>query len=39
MMARVISACGGTGGFIGACLMFLLIVDALAHPGSRRSIR
>ena len=32
MMARVISACGGTGGFIGACLMFLLIVDALAAP-------
>jgi peptide/nickel transport system permease protein len=32
MMARVISACGGTGGFIGACLMAMLIVDALAAP-------
>ena len=32
MIRRVISACGGVGGFIGACLMLLLIVDALAAP-------
>ena len=32
MIKRVIAACGGTGGFIGACLMSLLIVDALAAP-------
>jgi peptide/nickel transport system permease protein len=32
MMARIISGCGGAGGCIGACLMLLLIVDAVAAP-------
>jgi peptide/nickel transport system permease protein len=32
MIRRVIASCGGAGGFIGACLMLLLIVDALAAP-------
>jgi peptide/nickel transport system permease protein len=29
---RIVASCGGAGGFIGACLMALLIVDALAAP-------
>jgi peptide/nickel transport system permease protein len=32
MIRRVISACGGISGFIGACLMVGLVVDALAAP-------
>jgi peptide/nickel transport system permease protein len=32
VIRRVIAACGGAGGFIGACLMVLLVLDALAAP-------
>jgi peptide/nickel transport system permease protein len=32
MIRRVISACGGISGFIGACLMLVLVADALAAP-------
>jgi peptide/nickel transport system permease protein len=32
MIRRVVAAFGGAGGFIGACLMLGLIVDALAAP-------
>ena len=31
-LQRVVAACGGTSGFIGACLMVLLVVDAIAAP-------
>jgi peptide/nickel transport system permease protein len=31
-MRKFIASCGGAGGFIGACLILLMIVDALAAP-------
>jgi peptide/nickel transport system permease protein len=32
MLGRIIRTCGGVGGFVGACLVVLLVVDALAAP-------
>jgi peptide/nickel transport system permease protein len=32
MMSRLIARCGGAAGFIGACLIILLVVDAAGAP-------
>jgi peptide/nickel transport system permease protein len=32
MIRRAIATCGGISGFVGACLMLILVLDALAAP-------
>jgi peptide/nickel transport system permease protein len=32
MIRRMVATCGGISGFVGACLMLILVLDALAAP-------